>query len=177
MLQPTGTIMQIAYVVQDIATGAARWTAATGAGPFFVLPHLEVLNLRYRGRPVNTDCSIALGFSGGVCVELIQQHDEAPSVFRELLARSGPGFHHWGFMTGDFDAELARHEAAGREIAFSGTVAVGARFAYVDTVDALGGMMELIEVTPPVAALFQSLEDSARNWNGRDPLRTLPRAT
>jgi hypothetical protein len=105
---------------------------------------------------------------------LIQQHDDVPSVFRELTHRSGPGFHHWAVMTAQFDAEVARYEAAGCAIAFSGKVAVGARFVYADTVAALGGMTELIEVTPPVVALFQSLEDAARNWDGREPLRTFP---
>lgn len=174
MLQPTGSIMQIAHVVPDIEAAAAHWAASLGAGPFYLLPHLQLVTPQYRGRPTQLDCSIALGFSGGVCVELIRQHDAGPSVFRELLDRSGPGFHHWGVMTTAFDAELARHNAAGHVTAFSGAVAVGGRFAYVDTVATLGGMIELIELTPPVADLFRFLGDAAVGWDGRDPLRAFP---
>ncbi len=174
MLQPTGSIMQLAHVVDDIEAAVVHWTGTLGAGPFYLLPHLQLVQPQYRGRPTNIDCSIALGFSGGVCVEFIQQHDTGPSVFRELLDRSGPGFHHWGVMTESFDAELARLDAAGHGTAFSGAVAVGGRFAYVDTVAALGGMTELIELTPPVADLFRFLGDAAGGWDGREPLRAFP---
>lgn len=174
MLQPTGSIMQIAHVVHDIEAAVTRCASALGAGPFFLLPHLQLVQPRYRGQPTDLDCSIALGFSGGLCVEFIQQHNAAPSVFREHLDRSGPGFQHWGVMTTDFDADVARHGAAGHAVAFSGAVAVGGRFAYVDSVSDLGGMIELIELTPPVADLFRFLGDAATGWDGREPLRSFP---
>jgi Glyoxalase/Bleomycin resistance protein/Dioxygenase superfamily len=174
MLQPTGSIMQVAYVVPDMEAAAAQAAAALGAGPFYLLPHLQIVQPRYRGEPSAIDCSIALGFSGGLCVEFIQQHNDAPSVFREHLDRSGPGFQHWGVMTTAFDADIARYGAAGHPVAFSGAVAVGGRFAYVDTVATLGGMIELIELTPPVAELFRFLGDAAAGWDGSEPLRSFP---
>jgi hypothetical protein len=173
MMQPPGTVMQIAYVVEDDLDAAAiRWVELMRAGPFFVLPHLELIESRYRGEPGGQDVSIALGYSGGVCVELVQQHNDAPSVFRELLGRSGPGFHHWALMTERFDEDRQRHLAAGHAEAFSGAVALGARFAYIDTVQALGGMIELIELTPPVRELFGTIEQAAQNWDGSAPLRS-----
>ncbi len=171
MIQLPGSITQIAYVVDDLESALRRWTQLTGAGPFFVLAHLQFVEPRYRGQPTDIDASIALGYSGGLCVELIQQHNAVPSVFRELPARAGGGFHHWAVMTEQFDDDLARYREQGYVIAFSGAVAIGARFAYVDTVADLGGMLELIELTPPVRGLFDRLEKSAEAWNGSEPIR------
>jgi hypothetical protein len=50
-------------------------------------------------------------------------------------------------------------------------VAVGGRFAYFDTRRQTGGMIELIEVSPPVRQLFETIENAARGWDGRDPVR------
>lgn len=170
-MQPQGSIMQIAYVVEDLEAAAQRWVRLTGAGPFFLLEHLAIVEPRYRGQPTELDCSIALGYSGGVCVELIRQHNDVPSVFRERPLIPGGAFHHWAVMTETFDADLERHARAGYAIAFSGAVAVGGRFSYVDTGADLGGMIELIEVTPPVRALFAGIEAAAHNWKGDQPLR------
>ena len=172
MIPLPGSIMQIAYVVDDLAAAAERWVGLTDAGPFFVLPHLQLTEPRYRGAPTDLDCSIALGYSGSMCVELIEQHDDAPSVFRELTDKHGPGFHHWAIMTEDFDSGLERYVDAGHQPAFSGAVAIGGRFAYVDTVASLGGMIELIELTPKVGELFNFLADAASAWDGKEPLRT-----
>ena len=171
MAQLPGSIMQIAYVVDDLEAAVRRWTQLTGAGPFFLLEHLNILDPRYRGQPTDIDCSIALGYSGSICVELIQQHNDSPSAFGELVARTGGGFHHWAVMTEQFDADVARYRKQGYVIAFSGAVAVGGRFAYMDTVADLGGMIELIELTPPVRELFDGIEKASGGWDGRDPIR------
>lgn len=171
MTQLPGSIMQIAYVVDDLEAAARRWIRLTGTGPFFLLEHLPLVEPRYRGQPTDIDASIALGYSGGICVELVQQHNAVPSVYRELPGRAGGGFHHWAVMTGQFDADVARYRNQGYVDAFSGAVAVGGRFAYFDTAADLGGMLELIELTAPVRELFDGIEKAAHGWDGRDPIR------
>lgn len=171
MSQPDGTIMQIAYVVEDLEAALQRWLGKIGVGPFFVMKNLEVVEPRYREEPTNLDIDIALGYSGNVCVELIKQNCDSPSVYRELLQSKGEGFHHWGVFSESFDRDVTRYREQGHALAFGGTVAIGARFAYMDTVAALGGMIELIEVTPVVRELFAGLEQAARDWDGSDPIR------
>ena len=171
MSQPDGTVMQIAYVVESMDAALENWLRKIKAGPFFVFRSLEILNGRYRGAPTDVDLDVALGFSGSVCVELIQQNCQSPSVYRELLDNKGSGFHHWALFTESIDEEIARYERQSNALAFSGAVAIGGRFAYMDTTAELGGMTELIEATPVVRELFANLEDAARAWDGADPVR------
>jgi hypothetical protein len=171
MSQPDGTVMQLAYVVENLEVALEHWLKEIKVGPFFVLRSLEVLDKRYRGAPTDVDLDIALGFSGNVCIELIQQNCKSPSVYRELLDTKGSGFHHWALFAEAFDEAVVRYQQQGHVLAFSGAVAIGGRFAYMDTVAELGGMIELIEATPGVRELFANLENSAREWDGTDPIR------
>lgn len=171
MSHRAGEVMQIAYVVKDMEQSLEHWLQKMKVGPFFLLNNLEVVDPRYRGEPTDLDINIALGYSGGVCVELIKQNCDSPSVYRELLDSKGEGFHHWGVFSDRFDEDEARYRQQGHETAFSGRVAIGARYAYMDTVANMGGMIELIEATPNVRELFGNLESAALDWDGSDPIR------
>ena len=173
MTQPVGQILQVAYVARDLDAALTRWIEHMKAGPFFVLEHLEAVETTYRGQPTDPDISIALGYSGGVCVELIYQHDDGPSVYRDVHGGAGQGFHHWGVASETFDEDVERYQAMGHELAFGGRVVVGGRFAYMDTVAELSGMIELIEWTPKVCELFANMEAAARDWDGGDPIRRM----
>lgn len=172
MSQPDSQIMQIAYVVDDLDRALEHWTKAMGIGPFFVMEGLEIIDPRYRGQPSDIDITIALAYSGTMCVELIKQNDDGPSVYREMLDRTGSGgFHHWGIGTEQFDEEVTRYKSRGYDEVFSGRVAVGDQYAYMDTQEDLGGMIELIKLTPAVRELFGNLEAAATDWDGADPIR------
>ena len=173
MTQPERTVMQMAYVVEDMDKALQSWLQKIKVGPFFVLKSLAAENLRYRGQPTDLDIDVALGFSGDVCIELIQQNCDSPSVYRELLQGKGEGFHHWGIFSENFEDDIVRYQQQDHELAFSGKVTVGARFAYMDTVAALGGMVELIEVTPTVRDLFYNMEQAHWEWDGSEPIRVI----
>lgn len=51
-------------------------------------------------------------------------------------------------------------------------MSIGARAAYVDTSAELGGMIEVIEVTPAVEGLFTHLHQASVGWNGFAAIRT-----
>jgi Glyoxalase/Bleomycin resistance protein/Dioxygenase superfamily len=170
---PLGAVTQVAHVVEDIDREMERWTLELGLGPFFVLRHFVAHEVVYRGKPGELDLDVALVFRGSTCFELIQQNNHAPSVYRELVESRGYGFHHFGIATRQFDADLARRAKAGAEVASSGVTGFGSRVAYLDTVTTLGGMTELIEITPPVEDLFGMMYQAAESWDGRDPVRVL----
>jgi len=76
-----GAMRQIAFVVRDLDRALNYWTNTLGVGPFFVLRNLSPEKYRYRSRPSPPPlASIALGNSGDLQVEIIQQHDERPSA-------------------------------------------------------------------------------------------------
>jgi hypothetical protein len=166
-LETPGAIVQHAYTVADIRAAMALQTEAIGIGPWFVRGPFSPPHARYRGAPSTATFTLARAFRGPVMVELIQQHDGAPSVFRERPF----GFHHWATMPEDFDAELARLHGLGFETAFEDLLPSGARIAYVDTRASLPGMLELVERTPDQLETYGRIHAASVNWDGSDPIR------
>lgn len=168
-------VIQLAYTVADIHAAMPLFSARLGIGPWFLFEHFRFNCLAYRGRPSDIDISLCLGFSGDTMYELIQQHDDGPSPYGETVARRGHGFHHWGVaaMPDRYDGLLAGYLAQGYGLALEGEVAIGARAAYVDAQPDLPGFIEIIEVTPPVDALFSMIHRASIGWDGSDPVRNL----
>ena len=144
MLADIPRFYQMGYVVDDLESAARRWQRTTGAGPFQWLKDIQVESGLYRGVPSRVQFSVALAQCGDLQIELIAQHNDAPSCYRDLFAPGQEGLHHLAVRTESFEADLSRYEAAGFPSAFSGTYE-STRFAYVDTSPALGFMLELVE--------------------------------
>ena len=53
-----------------------------------------------------------------------------------------------------------------------GITATGLRFAYVDTVLHNGSMLEIIEADAGTRDAFEYMKETARHWDGSDPLRS-----
>ncbi len=174
-----GSVRQIAFVVRDVEQALRYWTTTLGVGPFFVLRELTPDTFRYRGEPSPPPTlTIALGNSGDLQIELIQQHDERPSAYRDFLVSGREGLQHvssW-LTRAEYDATFARMVAAGSVVAHEGAMAGGGvRFAYFGT-DALAGgiMFEIADVgEPAVLPMMQMIADAARGWDGSDPIREL----
>lgn len=171
--QPEGSIVQTAYVVPNLRAAIDQWVGDLAVGPWFVAEHFKGLDPRYRGKPTSLDASIAMAFAGHMCIELIEQHDEQPSVFKDIVSTRGFGFHHWGIGTRAFDRLHAKHEDAGYETVFTDQVPGGGRIAYHDTARTLPGMIELIEMTDAVEALFHRFHQASVDWDRRDPVRPM----
>jgi hypothetical protein len=41
-------IVQMCWVVDDMESAALRWIETVGAGPFFLVPHIQLDDLTYR---------------------------------------------------------------------------------------------------------------------------------
>jgi hypothetical protein len=165
--QPLGGISQFAYVVEDIEQAIARYVEVFGIGPWFLRSRFQPRAGRYRGQPTSPTFSLARTFSGHAMLELIQQHDDSASVYRE----TGLGFHHWGIVTATFDADVARCARLGYEEAFFDILPSGARVVYVDSTRDLAGMIELIEHTREQERTYTEIYEAALHWDGLDPIR------
>ena len=96
-------IIQIAYTVPDIHEAMDRYAKLLHVGPWFLVGPFVPPKGFYRGTPTSMQVSLAIAFNGESMIELIQQHDDKPSVFQETLkARGAHGFHHWGIGAYDF---------------------------------------------------------------------------
>ena len=103
------SIIQFAYTVHDIQEGMRRYTDLLRIGPWFLIGPFVPAKGVYRGAVTTMRISLAVAFAGEAMIELIEQHDEAPSVYQETLkARGAHGFHHWAIGARDFDATVSR---------------------------------------------------------------------
>jgi hypothetical protein len=170
--QPDDGIVQMAYVVKDIRRAIEHWVTKLKVGPWFMLEHFTGVDPKYRGQESRADVALAMAFSGHMNIELIQPHNEAPSVYKELIDRRGYGFHHWGVATWHFDREVEKYRAAGHETAFIAAVPSGGRVAYMDTTAELPGFVELIELGGAFDPVFSRFYRESIGWDGKDPIRS-----
>ncbi len=170
--QPDKGIMQMAYVVKDLRASIDEWVRRLNVGPWFVLDHFAGVDPVYRGKPSKADITLAMSFAGHMNIELIQVNDDHPSVYKELIDKSGYGFHHWGIASADFAGDLARYEAMGMEVAFRLGVPTGGEVAYLDAKGALPGFVELIETSPGMERAFGGFYGAALTWDGSNPVRS-----
>ena len=169
--QPDNGIIQMAYVVEDIYRAMEEWSTRLRVGPWFLLERFSGVDPIYRGKPTDVEIALAMSFAGHMNVELIQQTNSAPSVYREAIDKRGYGFHHFGVATWNFEQEVESYRASGAELAFSLRVPSGGRVAYMDTTATLPGMTEVIELGPGFEPTFNRFYRASIGWDGADPVR------
>jgi methylmalonyl-CoA/ethylmalonyl-CoA epimerase len=133
---------QQAFVVDDFEGAQQALRSTLGCGDFVTLPATDI---DYDFRGGTTTCAIEIGFarSGNVQVELLRPV-RGVGLHSEFLASKGPGAHHFGFLVDDIDAEVAAAETLGFE-RLQGATFGTLRFCYLDTFDAFGLYVELVE--------------------------------
>ena len=169
---PGRHFMQMAMMVDDLMAACEAWTRTTGIGPFFHVPHVVLEEFGYRGGTARgLDFSVCIAQSGGIQIELVQQHSDGPSAYRDTIAKGQGGFHHLAIYTAGYDADYARYLDQGFVAAVDGTFG-GFRYSYIDTSAAIGCMVELIEENPTQTDFFQRIAAAAEGWDGvSDPVR------
>jgi hypothetical protein len=170
---PVGSIFQVAYTVPDLQQGMKDFAAGMGVGPWYVLNYEATPNARYRGQPTPLRITIAVGWAGNVNVELFEIIDDTPSVYRDRVEAQGHGFHHWAIGSRSFEADVARYEAMGYELAFYDHHVRG-RVAYMDTTRDMPGYMEICEMTEIQENRMFRMWEAAQGFDGTDPVRTAP---
>jgi Glyoxalase/Bleomycin resistance protein/Dioxygenase superfamily len=165
-------VMQAAFMVEDLEAAALAWVQTTGIGPFLLVPHIELAEYDYRGvKSTGLDFSVAIAQSGGIQIELVQQHCDSPSAYRDTITKGQQGFHHLAIYTGDYDATYRSYIDQGFASAVDGLFG-DMRFSYIDTSAAIGCMIELIEESPFQSEFFARVAAEAEAWDGvTAPLR------
>jgi hypothetical protein len=172
-LSSLGEIMQLAYVPADFDTAFNFWIDKMGAGPFFALDHVRLENTKYLGAPSDIDFSMVIGYWGDLQIELIRQHNDAPSIYKSWRDEGREGLHHVCILVDDMAETRQSVHASGATIAQEGQVAGGGDVIYVDTGGGPGTMVEILKPGPGGRDFFAMMKDAARNWDGRNPVRRL----
>lgn len=143
------SITQIAFLVPDLATAVAAWSAVLGRSDWLVYTYnpSTVPVLTFRGGPAAF--SVRLALSGAdPQLELIQPL-VGPSIYDEWIDQHGYGAHHVGFHVPRAQPVIDRLSAEGLQAVQAGAgygLDGDGAFAYYDLVDALGLYAEVIEV-------------------------------
>jgi hypothetical protein len=165
-------IIQNAYVVDNLEEAMERWTKLYGIGPWVILPHVIGQNLTYRGEPSELDFSAGFVQTGEINIELIEQHTEGPSAFRDMFAPGEEGFHHVAIISDDYEGDKARFEAAGCPVATEFSSGPDSGIAFIDTRKLLGHMVELYQNEAAINGLYSVIRQAAENWDGETLIAT-----
>ena len=92
--------------------------------------------------------SIALANSGDLQIELIQQRNDAPSMYKEFLDSGREGLQHMSYWTRDYQALYDRALSLGYKVGHEGQIGgEKGRFAYFDTQAHPGTVVEISDIS------------------------------
>ena len=97
-----GAIRQNGYVVRDIRAAMDHWAGVMGVGPWFYIDRVSTEYFRYHGVDSPVEMSIALANSGDLQIELIQQRNDAPSMYKDFLDAGREGLQHVAYWSRDY---------------------------------------------------------------------------
>ena len=173
MLMGKYPIFQYAFFVTDLDASIEKWAKFLGAGPFFVARHHKTDQFSYRGQDIEADVSYAFAYCGETQVQLIEQHDDQPSIYRDMYAKGEEGFHHIGVLVSDFEAEQQRLLDMGLEIG-TALYADGVNATYFDTRAWNGGFTEIHGDPPHILETFAGWKEAHKAWRPGDPVIANP---
>jgi len=167
-----GAIRQNGYVVHDIEAALKHWTEVLGVGPFFYAESVKCAWFRYHGQASPLEMSLALGNSGDLQIELIQQRNDAPSMYRDFLNAGREGLHHVAYWTKTYRADYERALALGYKIGHEGQAnGPDTGFVYFDTETHPGTVVELSDISGAKGAAFERIHQASIGWDGANPIR------
>jgi hypothetical protein len=167
-----GPIRQNGYVVRDIRAAMDHWARVHGVGPWFYIDRVKTDWFRYRGADSAVEMSIALANSGDLQLELIQQHNDAPSLYRDFLDAGHEGLQHVAYWSTDYQALLDAALAAGHRIGHEGQIGgPQGRFCYFESGGHPGTVIEISDISGGKGRFFERIRQAAAGWDGTDPVR------
>ena len=95
---------------------------------------------------------------------------DTPSTYRNYLADGHECMQHLSSWPAEYDARLACALARGYTIGQQGDSARG-RFVYLWNEGHPGTVIEMADLTPARARIFDGIREAARGWDGSDPVR------
>lgn len=175
--QAIPAIHQLGFVVRDLNATLDHWLKVMHVGPFFVNRDAPLLDFQYKGKPSDGRLDIASSYLGDLQIELIACKDNHPSAFRDFLDEGYEGLQHIGYMTERYDATYKACLDAGMTFVQGGesTLDATTRYCYMAPNAPKGAMVEIIGLGPRKKALFGAFKEASIAWDGRDPIRSLPK--
>jgi hypothetical protein len=172
-----GDIRQLGMVVRDAGKAMDEWLKL-GVGPWYLL-RFKVDDFVYRGRrSEGPELTLCFAHSGGLQLELIEQHGDEPSGYTEFLLSGREGCQHLASWFADHESYRAKRQELldrGLKIVHEGGYrATDGHFVYFETAEPGGLQVELSEALSPIsAAVLTRMIRETQEWDGvTDPVRS-----
>ncbi|MCH8256351.1 MAG: VOC family protein [Proteobacteria bacterium] len=167
-----GKVNQNGYVVRDIDAALKHWTEVMGVGPFYYVESVPIDYFSYKGVSQDLEISVALGNTGDLQIELIQQRNDAPSIYLDFLEAGHEGLQHMSYWTKTYQEDYDRALANGFQVGQEGQIGgEQGRFVYFDTETHPGTIIEMSDISGSKGEFFEHIRKAAINWDGRHPIR------
>ncbi len=161
-----GPVRQLGHVVKDLDAAVAAWQNKLGVGPWTIMRGIT-LHCAFDGQASEPQIDIALAYRGDMQIELIQQHNAAPSPYLSHQQSGQFGLHHMAFLTETIHRDVERLQAAGLNLACDIRMPMGGRYVYFRSPIAdEHSYIELLEATPLMKQMFASGIHGATQWQG-----------
>jgi catechol 2,3-dioxygenase-like lactoylglutathione lyase family enzyme len=170
-----GPVIQQGYVVPDVQAAMRHWIAR-GIGPFFVEEHIRPKG-DYDGERIQPDLSAAFAYSGEQQIEVIEQHDDEPTIYRDYLAaHPDGGLQHLAVWVDNIAETVDDLDAAGRR--YTVRQRYGDGHAYLDSEEEPGVMVQLMARSDHLVELMETIRVASIGWDGvTAPIRRIDWST
>lgn len=170
-----GGVRQIGYVVRDIEKAMSHWSGDLGVGPWFYKEDVGTTEFRYYGKVSPPPrLSIALANSGSLQIELIQQRDDAPSLYLDSLKQGGECAQHVAYWTvQDYDDYVSKLIQKGYIEGHAGRMGTRGRFGYFLNPNLPGAILEISELSGGKGEYFEMIRNESIAWTGDEPIRRM----
>lgn len=171
-----GRRVQISTVVDDLEKAARLWSEHLGVGPWIVFDDaIEGRDFRHRGKRSAVDMSLGLTYAGETQMEIICQHNDAPSPYREFLDAGRQGVQHLEYWPEDYFASCEALERAGFTEITTIHLPDGTKNAsYFESPPEISTVVAVVPMTPYRHSYMSVIEHLAANWDGTRHLRRFP---
>jgi hypothetical protein len=167
-----GKICQNGYVVRDIRAAMDHWINVAGVGPWYFIERVQTDWFTHRGKPSDATMSIALANSGDLQIELIQQTNDGPSMYKEFIEAGHEGLQHVSYWSTDYQALYDTALGLGLTVGHEGQIGgPQGRFAYFDTGRIPGTVIEISDISGSKGKFFDHIRRAAATWDGSEPIR------
>ena len=141
---------QLGIIVKSIDRSIPYYADVMNIRPWYRTNIVEE-EIYYKDRRIDLELDVVIGYSGSLQFELIQVVRGEENIYTELINTRGEGLHHVGFIVANIKKKTEMLRGAGFTPIQHGFLKTKGnaltRFAYFDTMETYGYILELIETT------------------------------
>ncbi len=142
-------VNQVGIVVKNIDKAISLFSELYGINPWFHIIESGTPPVFYKENRIEQSIKIAVAFSGQIQFEFIQPCDSNENIYNNHLEKHGEGIHHLGFFVSNLKKRVLKANSLDIKVIQQGIIinkgGSVTNYAYLDTLDKCGIMMEFID--------------------------------